>query len=180
MDGNFQVLGYSIGGNYALALSVAFPKKVDKLWLLAADGLKFKLGFWFVTRTWLGKWFFKGFVHFPGPIFLGIRVLSKMGFYPDKLVQFFMTNIATKDKRESIYQRWRSVSIMLRKNKEILARINKYSVPVEMFFGRFDKIIPLRNAINFAKKIDRVNLVILEDGHQILHSKTYKKMKEVL
>lgn len=180
IDKKFTVLGYSIGGNFALALTAAFPTRVDSLWLLAADGLRFKPGFWFITRTILGRWFFNGFINFPRPVFFLIRLLHRLKVYPDKLVQFFMNNIDSKEKRKAIYKRWRSVSVMLRKNRFIWSQINSQNIPVKMFFGRFDKIIPVRNAIRFSKPLNKVNLVILEDGHQILNKKTYTKMKEVL
>ena len=43
--GKITLLAYSIGGNYALGLVHHCPEIVDKLVLIAADGLKFKLPF---------------------------------------------------------------------------------------------------------------------------------------
>ena len=176
----FSVLAYSIGGNYALSLASAFATRVDRLWLIAADGLKFKPGFWFITRTVLGKWLFKGFVQFPGPAIGLIKLLNFVGFYPDKLRQFFLTSISDKQKRIAIYKRWRSVSQMVRNQKEVLDALNGAHIRVDMYFGRYDKIIPLKNAVEFDRKLDYSRLVILEDGHQLLHRITYQKMKEDL
>jgi pimeloyl-ACP methyl ester carboxylesterase len=179
LQDKISLLGYSIGGNYALAMSLAFPTRVHHLWLLAADGLKFKLGFWFITHTLLGKWLFKGFVVFPQPAMLTLQLLGWLRIYPKKLKTFFMNSISSKEKRIAIYKRWRSVSRMKINPKPVSDVLNKNEIHVDLVFGRYDKIIPLRNAVRFNDKLRSSNLLILEQGHQLLNAETYGKMKDI-
>ena len=51
----FSLLGFSLGGRIALSLYEAMPDKIEKLVLLAPDGLKVNFWYWLATQTWLGK-----------------------------------------------------------------------------------------------------------------------------
>lgn len=176
----FSVLAYSIGGNFALSIASVFAERMDTLWLLAADGLKYKPGYRFITQTVLGKWVFKGFVEFPQPAIGIIKLLHFIGFYPYKLKQFFLSNISTKEKRYDIYRRWRSVSVMIRSRREVIRKLNKHHIRVNLLFGKYDKIISYKSAIKIDRQLKNSNLVILEDGHQLLNEQTFKELKKLL
>lgn len=176
----FSVMAYSIGGNFALSVAYHFAEWVDKIYLFAADGLKFKPGFWFVTRTLAGKWLFKGFVQFPGPAVALIKLLNGVGIYPDKLRHFFLKSIETKELRIAIYKRWRSVARFGVPKRELIRRLNKHKVALRLYFGKYDKVIPLRNAVQFNKKLKQSKLTIIEDGHQLINKKTLEYFKEEL
>jgi pimeloyl-ACP methyl ester carboxylesterase len=45
--------------------------------------------------------------------------------------------------------------------------IKKYKIPVTIFMGAFDKIIPPSLARNFIKGLDTAKLVVLEKGHRV-------------
>jgi pimeloyl-ACP methyl ester carboxylesterase len=179
LQNSFELFGFSIGCNYALAMSYAFPSKIDRMWLIAADGIKFKPGFWFITHTLLGKWIFRGFIKLPKPAYAAIWLLNKLGIYPNKLKDFFVKSISTREKRVAIYKRWRSVSRMQVKTADVVKVLNDNHIHVNLIFGRYDKIIPLRNAIAFNKKLSSSDLLVLEQGHQLMNSETFRIIQKM-
>ena len=179
-QGKVTLLAYSIGGNYALGLTHHCPEIVDKLILIAADGLKFKLPFWIVTRTWLGKALFNGFVLFPQPIFFIIKLGRKINLFPPRVLNFFYESIATQNKRAALRMRWISVSRIMPWLSKVVKTINEHQIHVKLIFGRKDHVIPVVNAMRFSKKVEHCHLEILEQGHQLLHKGNAKVLKKVL
>jgi len=179
-QGKVTLLAYSIGGNYALGLVHHCPEIVDKLILIAADGLKFKLPFWLVTRTWIGKAVFNGFVLFPQPVFFIIKLGRKINLFPPRVLNFFYESIATKNKRAALRMRWISVSRIMPKLSKVIKTINQNKLSVILIFGRKDHVIPVENAVRFSKKINNCHLEILEQGHQLMHKGNAKVLKQLL
>lgn len=179
-QGKVSLLAYSIGGNYALGLVHHYPEIVDKIILIAADGLKFKLPFWLITRTWLGKALFNGFVLFPQPVFFIIKLGRKINLFPPRVLNFFYESIATKNKRAALRMRWISVSRIMPWQSKVIETINTHQIKVGLIFGRKDHVIPVENAVRFSKKIDNCQLEILEQGHQLMHKVNAKVLKGMM
>lgn len=178
--GKVNLLAYSIGGNYTLGLVHRAPELIDRLILIAADGLKFKPMFWFITKTWFGRAIFKGFVIFPQPFFWVISVSRSLRIYPPRVLTFFYESIATRNKRAALMLRWISVSRILPSQSAVVRVINKHEIPVFLMFGRKDQVIPVGNAENFNSKLKNSKLIILEQGHQLLNKLNAQALEELL
>jgi pimeloyl-ACP methyl ester carboxylesterase len=175
-----NLLAYSIGGNYTLGLVHRAPELINKLILIAADGLKFKPMFWFITRTWLGRAFFKGFVVLPQPFFWLISLSRTLKIYPPRVLTFFYESIATRNKRAALMLRWISVSRILPSQKEVVRIINTHNVPVFLLFGKRDQVIPVKNAESFNAKLINSRLCILDQGHQLLTKQNAVQLEELI
>lgn len=167
-SGKITLLAYSIGGNYALGFAQRSPEMVEKLILIAADGLKFKPLFWFITRTWSGRLLFEGFVQAPQPVFWLIRWGRRLKIYPPRVLTFFYESISSKTKRTALMKRWISVSRILPKQKAVISTLNEHSIYVGLLFGLRDHVIPVENARKFASKIKSSKLITPDQGHQLL------------
>lgn len=179
-QGKVNLLAYSIGGNYSLGLVHRAPELVDKLILIAADGLKFKPMFWFITKTWIGRALFKGFVLWPQPFFYLISISRTLKIYPPRVLTFFYESISTRNKRAALMLRWISVSRILPSQREIIKVINNNNIHVKMIFGRRDHVIPVKNALLFYKKLKNGDIMILEQGHQLLTRQNAPLFEEML
>ena len=175
-----SIMAYSIGGNYALGLAWQYPELIEELILIAADGLKFKPYFWFLTRTRLGRWLFGGFVNGPHLVFFFLWVMKVLHLYPKRVVSFFRNSISTRNQRAALMMRWISVSRILPKLDLVTEAINKHQIPVRLLFGRRDKVIPYTNALAFSKRIKDVKIEIPDQGHQLLKSQNADVLRGLL
>lgn len=178
--GKITLLAYSIGGNYALGFAQRSPEMIHKIVLIAADGLKFKPLFWFITRTWLGRMLFQGFVVAPQPVFWMIRWGRRLNIYPPRVLTFFYESIASKTKRTALMKRWISVSRILPKQKSVASTLNKHAIKVGLLFGQRDHVIPVDNARKFASKIKLSMLITPDQGHQLLTSHNAPLLEQLL
>lgn len=164
------LLGFSLGGRIALSLYQAQPENVEKLILLAPDGLIVNFWYWFSTQTWIGNKIFSFSMKYPGWFFAFLKMVNKLGLVNASVFKFVNYYIGNKEARELLYQRWTG----LRKLKPNLHRIKnlirQHQTQTRLVYGKYDRIIlPVRGE-KFQKGIEEFCIVtVIASGHQVLH-----------
>lgn len=171
----FDLMAYSLGGNFALKALELFPKNVESCCLIAADGLMPNRGRYFITMHHLGISLFEGFIKNPR-FFLGLISLSlKLSWISKKMANFMRSQINSKEKRWLLFERWRRVESLNVKYPLVYQKLNQYKTPVNLYFGRYDKLVPARKAKKFVKKVPHARLYVLEAGHNLFTKEFFKK-----
>jgi pimeloyl-ACP methyl ester carboxylesterase len=180
-SGKFSVLGFSLGGRMALSLYQANPENIKKVVLLAPDGLKVNVWYWFATQTLMGNRIFAYSMKEPG-WFLGfLKLANKMGLVNASVFKFVNYYVGSDEARQLLYQRWTA----LRKLKPNLLRIRmvirQYKTPVRLLYGKYDRIIlPVRGE-KFQKGIEEFcTLTVIDSGHQVVHENHVKQILPAL
>jgi pimeloyl-ACP methyl ester carboxylesterase len=180
---NFKLclLGFSLGGRVALSLFQLIPGKVEKLVLLAPDGLKVNFWYWLSTQTGLGKRLFHFTMKHPGWFFGFLKVLNKLKLVNASVFRFVNFYIGDAKARQVLYDRW----IVMRKLKPDLDRIKifikTYNTKVRLLYGRHDRIILSIVGEKFRKGIqDQSVLYVIDSGHQVLHEKHIEEILPAL
>jgi pimeloyl-ACP methyl ester carboxylesterase len=166
------LLGFSLGSRVALSLYQSMPEQIEKLVLLAPDGLKVNFWYWLVTRTWLGNKFFAFTMKHPGWFFGFLKMLNKLRLVNASIFKFVNHYIGNKDVRHLLYVRWTA----LRKFKPNLRRVKSFlendQTPVHLVYGKHDRIIRSSTGEKFRKQIEKqCSLTIIDSGHQVLQEK---------
>ena len=180
VNSKVSLLGYSIGGNYALGFLSHFPEMMNEVWLLAADGLQRKPAFYFLTKTNLGRAIFRAFVLYPGWVFSTVKLAEKIGFLKYNAMRFYISTIDTKKKRNDLFLRWSSTARIAPGAKKSINTLNKHQIPSYLIYGKKDSVISFKNAKRFEQKTDNSTLVLLEKGHQILVDGTNDTLEALL
>jgi pimeloyl-ACP methyl ester carboxylesterase len=167
-----SLLGYSIGGNYALGFSMAFKARINDLWLIAADGLKRKPAFNFITKTSLGRWLFRLFVLYPGWFFSTIKVVKKLGLVDPKPLKFYKSTIDTVIKRQELFNRWASTARISPGVKKTTRELQQSDIKVYLIYGKRDTVISYKSAERFEKQIPNAQLFLIDKGHRLLVHET--------
>ncbi|MCB9262386.1 MAG: alpha/beta hydrolase [Flavobacteriales bacterium] len=175
-----SLLGYSIGGNYALGFAVAFPQKINAVWLIAADGLKPKPAFNFITKTNIGRWLFKSFVLFPGWMLATVKFAGKIGMIKTKAMKFYLSTIDTKAKREKLFLRWSSTARIAPGSKKSLDSLLRNKIRTIMIYGKNDSVISYRYAQKFHQVLPNSVLCLINKGHKLLDAETDKLIARIL
>ena len=68
------LIGFSLGGRVALSLFQQMPEQINKIVLLAPDGLKVNFWYWLTTQTWIGNKLFFLTMKYPRWFFLFLRI----------------------------------------------------------------------------------------------------------
>jgi pimeloyl-ACP methyl ester carboxylesterase len=168
----FSLMGFSLGSRIALSLYQVMPEQVEKLILLAPDGLKVNFWYWLATQTWIGNKLFYFTMKHPGWFFSFLKILNKLGLVNTSIFKFVNFYIGDIEVRQLLYQRW----IVLRKLKPDINRIksfiHKNDTKVRLIYGIHDRIILPARGEKFKKGIEKqCSLTVIHSGHQVLYEK---------
>lgn len=183
LSGNKKVLllGFSLGGRMALSLFEQKPASIQKMVLLAPDGLVINPWYWLATQTLPGNLLFRFTMNHPGWFFGLLKILHRLGSVNPSIFKFVNASVGNPALRLSLYQRW----TVLRKLRPSLPRIKllirQYQTPVNLLYGRHDRIILAARGEKFRTGIeDLCSLKILPAGHQVLQPRYADPISDAL
>jgi len=175
-----SLIGFSMGGKFALATLQLFPAKIESCWLLAPDGITESPWYRLATRFWLGKNLFRFFVSNVAYFKRLANILVKTGLANKSAVKFTETTLATPAQRERVYRSWIGFSL-IRADMRLLAQLVKdNNVDLKIFLGKHDALLPVRYVYPLTKQLPDLDPIILKTGHHRLIEKVaewYKKNK---
>jgi pimeloyl-ACP methyl ester carboxylesterase len=171
-NSKFTLIGFSLGGRIALSYYQSRPEKVEKMVLLAPDGLKENFWYWLSTQTWLGNKLFAFTMKYPGWFFGLLKIINSLGLVNSSVFKFINYYIGDAAIRKLLYERWTSLRKLTPDLNKINSLIHTYKTTIKLVYGKHDKIIlPIRGE-QFKKGIEGFCTVkIIESGHQVLHEK---------
>lgn len=164
----FSVVGFSLGGRFALSLIEGFSKQVDHLYLLAPDGIK--TSFWYSLATYpvLFRKLFKSMINHPNRFFNIANMLTRLSVMDKGLIRFAESQMNTEEKRNRVYYSWVVFRHLSFSQKKLIALLNTCQTPVTLVLGEFDKVITHKNLHPFVKRVPQMKLVLLRCGHNDL------------
>lgn len=166
------LMGYSLGGRVVLSLVETGAFQVERIVLLAPDGLKINGWYRLATQTGAGNRFFKFTMKHPGWFFGMLKLMNKLKLVNASIFKFVNYYIGDAAVREALYTRWTT----LRKLKPDLSAIKKIiasqNIPVRILYGKHDRIILASVGERFRNGIAKqCTITIIHAGHQVLHEK---------
>lgn len=171
-----SLLGYSLGGRICLTIAASLPNAIDKMVLLATDGLTINSYYVFLTRTWLGRLVFRHLLTHPGPYFVIADFLERIKLLHPSRNAFVKKALRTPEKREMLLQVWPCLSELLPHPRTLKRTIAQYNMQLCIFMGVQDKIMPPRIARRFISGLDSARLIVLEKGHKIFDNETAQQI----
>jgi pimeloyl-ACP methyl ester carboxylesterase len=168
----FSLLGYSLGGRMALSIYKLIPEKIDKMVLLAPDGLKVNGWYWLATQTWLGNKFFAFTMERPRWFFALLRLMNRFSLVNTSIFKFVNHYISDATVRQLLYTRWTTFRKIKPDLHQVKKEINNNGTQVRLLYGQHDRIILSSVGEKFRKGIEKnCSLTIINAGHQVLHKK---------
>lgn len=159
----FSVLGFSMGGKFALATLEAFPERVNEVILLAPDGIK--TSFWYSLATYpiAFRKFFKSMINHHARFLRVAKAARKLGLIDKGVLRFVETQMDSEEKRKRVYYSWvvfRHLRFDLNKIKSL---IKEHNIDLKIYVGRYDKIIKAKHMKRLTSRIE-----VLDAGHNDL------------
>jgi len=161
------LMGYSIGGRVALAAMMAVPDMIYNMVLMASDGLTVNKWYRFCTKSLIGKQLFS-IVLAAGDT--GVRlagILRSLRLIPDAMYRLSIQAMGSKAARAQLRLAWPALKECVHKPEELRAVIKKNSIPVYIFMGRRDRVLPPVLALSLAEGADTIKVTTTDRGHRI-------------
>jgi pimeloyl-ACP methyl ester carboxylesterase len=175
------LLGFSLGARIALSLYQTIPEKIEKIILLAPDGLKVNSWYWLATQTWLGNKFFALTMKKPGWFLGTLNLLNKVKLINASIFKFVNYYIGDAEVRRLLYARWTTLRKIKPDIQKIKNLISSTKTPVRLVYGKHDRIILSSGGEKFRKGIEeQCKLTVIHSGHQVLHEKHVEEILPAL
>ena len=174
------LLGYSLGGRVCLTITELMPDKIDRVLLIASDGLVFNPLYYFVTKTFFGKRLFRSFLTNTQRYLGFIEWLRKKNFIDQSRYRFAMYYLDSEKDRSFLLKVWPGMSRIIPDMRRLRMAIRRYHIPVYIFMGTYDRVIPVPHAHRFKKDMQSVQLFIVEKGHRVFDTDTLPQMANCL
>ena len=163
----FSVLGFSMGGRFALSVVEHFAQRVEQLYLLAADGVK--INFWYhlatsykpIRRQMLRT------IDKPAAFRSMVNAAYRFNLAPKRAVKFAESQMGRKSQRFRVYASWVKFREFRFEMRLIAKRIKENNIQLLIVLGRFDQIID-KEAMSYLTKYFSSNeyqITILNCGH---------------
>jgi pimeloyl-ACP methyl ester carboxylesterase len=176
----FSLVGFSMGGKFALATFEAFPAQCKNIFLIAPDGIK--TSFWYSMATYplLLRRFFKSLIGNYNRFEALTKFLHKYRLVDQGLIRFADYQMGSEHKRKRVYYSW-VVFRHLKFNMKSIARlINQHKVNAVIIVGEYDRVIEPKNMTRFLQHLDRYRFEVLPSGHSGLIYQSLPFIKEQL
>lgn len=169
-----SIIGYSMGGRIALALLQEIPSNIEKVVLVAPDGLHKNFWYWFSTQTSIGNKLFGYTMKKPQWFFGGMAFLKNFRLLNKSIFKFAHSYLDDAGERILLYNRWSTMRKFKPDEHQVTAALKQYNIPLRMLFGSYDRIILSKRSAGLDQQNDTITVKTIRAGHQLLKEKYAK------
>jgi len=168
----FGVVGFSLGGKFAMITVEAFPSKVTELTLLAPDGIK--TSFWYSLATYpvAVRALFKSMILHPNRLYRLTKLLRRLKIVDQGLLRFAESQMDTEEKRRRVYFAWVYFRHLKPDLNQLVSLLNQHATSCRLLIGKYDKVIQAENMKTFVGKIRKIQFDVIDAGHNDLIPKS--------
>lgn len=171
------LMGYSMGGRVCLQLLESFPNRFHQLVLMAPDGLHKNPWQRLATQTRIGNRIFAFSMKYPGWMFVLMRIFGSLGLFNKSIIRFVHHYLDHAHERKILYQRWTTMRFFRPSLPNLKKIIAKHKIPLQLIFGKYDRVIVSSHGYRFQQEIDTwVTVTELSAGHHLLQEKHKKDL----
>ena len=165
----FSLMGYSFGARLAMAMTPELLENLSTLYLLAPEGFKTK-GTQTATRIpmWSRRLLHR-VLEKPKLFLVPLRLGRKLGIVPKLTYGFLDANLSNRDRLMRTFGYWYALDAFLISARNIRTLWSNSHLPVEVYIGSRDVIVPLKPLQQLTKGISNVRLHVLAgEGHRLV------------
>lgn len=175
----FSLIGFSLGGKFALACLEGYPARINSIILIAPDGIK--TNFWYSLATYplALRSLFKSMIIKPGRFLSFVKLARLLKLADAGIIRFAKSQMDTEEKRKRVYYSWIVFRMLKFDMNDLAAIINTHKIQLTVIIGKFDKIITVKNVNRLLLLTRNHDLKVLEAGHNNLIEESKKVFRNI-
>uniref|UniRef100_UPI00404B0B42 alpha/beta hydrolase n=1 Tax=Fulvivirga sp. TaxID=1931237 RepID=UPI00404B0B42 len=168
----YSLLGFSLGGRFAINSFMAQPSQCTALHLLASDGIARSPWYEIATFPILGTGIFRLLTKSDTLIPSFLSLVEKIGWVDKKVIKFGRLMTETHEQRMQLFNAWVYFKPLWISRSRIIKTLNSSSTILHCYTGKYDTITPPYRFKKFLNNIKNKQDIILDTGHNQLITKT--------
>lgn len=174
----FSVLGFSLGGRFALATLEAYASRIDAMYLIAPDGITRSWFYELATGSEPGRWLFERVLrHLPFWNRVGSG-LTRIGLLHRAALRFAESTLVTSEQRTQLFRSWVNFRRIQPDLPLLIYLLNELPVNVHFYVGQNDRIVPPSYIDPLLHQLKNADLTTFAVGHNRLIEKVAESMAE--
>lgn len=171
----YTLFAYSIGARIALSLFEQDMQSVEKLYLLAPDGIFNSRFFKFITSNRIGQVLMNAFIHFPHVVHGIIHLLSFLKIIDSASKRLYLSTTHSTLKRRSLSNFWNSVHRLgfSDRLKMYLLSATQVQKKIVLGYGVHDLIINKKHLLHALKSFPSIQVQALPCGHNVFNAQVF-------
>lgn len=171
----YALMAYSIGARIALSIFEQDIQSVEKLYLLAPDGIFNSRFFKFITGNRLGKVLMNVFIHFPHVVLGIIHLLSFFKIIDSASKRLYLSTTHSTLKRRRLSNFWNSVHRLGFSDplKTYLLTAAQTQKKIVLAYGDHDPIINKKHLLHTLKPFASIQVHALPCGHNVFNAQVF-------
>ncbi len=175
----FSLLGYSLGGRICLNIAEQHPAWVDKIVLLAPDGMQKNFWYHFATRNPVGRVLFRSLLNNPEKWVKKIGALKNWKLIDESRFKFIRHHLLDTSAQKQLAYVWPLTRKLIAHPDIVRWNIKKHKIQIDVFMGKHDRIFTVIQGERFVRRLKNARLHVLECGHNLLVNENYPSIARV-
>jgi pimeloyl-ACP methyl ester carboxylesterase len=168
----FSITGFSLGARLAGLTMELFGRYIERLILIAPDGITTNFYYDAATRFSIPRSYFRYIIRHPNSFFRLLWVARLLGIIDEGTGRFVSRQMRSEEDRKRVYTVWMLYRDIRISNENVAGLINRMGIPTKIFTGVLDKIIGRREIMPLVNLLQDAELIELPVGHTRLVEKT--------
>jgi pimeloyl-ACP methyl ester carboxylesterase len=163
-----SLMGFSFGARIAQGLLADVLPRLERLFLLAPDGIRTQ-GMWWAVHTplWLRRRF-RRWVQHPAGWLCAVGWGQRLGLVSPLVAQFLRFNLARPERRQRVFGCWLALDSFYVRRHTLRALWANSGVPIVVFLGATDETIHRRAVQELARGLPNVQVIYVNGGHRMV------------
>jgi pimeloyl-ACP methyl ester carboxylesterase len=178
---SFSLIGYSLGGKICLSIIEMNAFKIDRVLLLAPDGLYVNPFYQLLIGTKIGRNLFQSVAHNPKWVLNLTDLLRQFRLVDGKLHRFVHVHLGEGNRVEDrmrIYHSWLAFQHFKPNLRKVILVSQKQNANLNLIMGKKDSVIKPKHGKKLLKLgLEKNRLHFLNQGHQLINQKTLEFIK---
>lgn len=179
--GPMALLGFSLGGRFALSLVERCPELWSTVLLAAPDGLVRAPWYRGLANHRWGRWAYRRFIRRPGGIHALIHLLHRTRIISAPLHRFLIGQSDTREARELLHDVWTTFRMIEPDLVRVTAHLRSLHLPLHLYLGQHDQVIkPALARPLYRMAPEQVHVHTLQTGHWMLTTELGEAIARIL
>lgn len=163
----FSIVGFSLGGRFAISSALSFPNRTDELILIAPDGIFLTIWFKLATNPSI-RWLFKYLMLNPEKLDKLIRLNDRYKLVSPYLGDFVRKEMGDAANRKRVYISWNYFKSLGYSKKRLIRLFSDASFKRRVILGDMDHVIKPNKILPLIQQMGNFQIDILPMKHHQL------------
>jgi len=171
------LMGYSFGARLVQAMLPQLLPQLDKLYLLAPDGIHTK-GMPMAVRTpvWARHFLYR-ILKKPGWFLRLLDWGRRLNIVPPLILHFLTFNLTRPDRFQRTFGCWFALESFYLRRRRIKAIWRESGLPVDIYFGTKDEMIRYKTVKKMVEGVPNVRIFRMNAGHRLIGEDLRERMR---